>query len=59
MLIGQILRVEEALTRVQMAKTRAIESKQRILTATQEARDKEEPIRITIGRKECRNDGNQ
>jgi uncharacterized protein YjcR len=59
MLIGQILRVEEALTRVQMAKTRAIESKQRILTATQEVRDKEEPIRITIGRKERRNDGNQ
>jgi len=51
--------VEEALTRVQMAKTRAIESKQRILTATQEVRDKEEPIRITIGRKERRNDGNQ
>ncbi|SEJ35628.1 Uncharacterized protein YjcR [Propionispira arboris] len=59
MLISQILRIEEALTRVQMAKTRAIESKHRILTATQGARDKDEPIHITIGRKERRDDGSQ
>lgn len=59
MLIGQILRIEEALTRVQMAKTRAIESKHRILTALKDGGAKDEAIHITIGRKERRDDGSQ
>jgi uncharacterized protein YjcR len=52
MLIDKILRVEEALTRVQEKKIRAIESKHRIMNTNSGSTD--EPIEIHIRRKESR-----
>jgi uncharacterized protein YjcR len=54
MLIDKILRVEEALTRVQEKKIRAIESKHRIMNTKTGSTD--EPIEIHIRRKESRDE---